>query len=86
MSDKTFHLAFKQDANYFPPPTRVNCRNCGTRLKVYYAEGRLYAVKCGYCETITLVKANNAVEATRYVGEYAEEAYVFRKGATDERN
>ena len=35
MSDKTFHLAFKQEANYFPPPTRVNCRNCGTRLKVY---------------------------------------------------
>lgn len=83
MSDKTFHIAFKQEANYFPPPTRVNCRNCGTRLKVYYAEGRLYAVKCGYCETITLVKANNAVEATRYVGEYAEEAYVFKRGTED---
>ena len=86
MNDKIFHEAFKQEANYFAPPTRVNCRNCGTRLKVYYAEAKLYAVKCGYCETITLVKANNAVEAQRYVGEYAEEAYVFRKGANDERN
>ena len=83
MTDKTFHLAFKQDVDYCPPLTRVNCRNCGTRLKVYYAGKRLYAVKCGYCETITLVKANNAVEATRCVGEYAEEAYVFKRGTED---
>jgi hypothetical protein len=37
-------------------------------------------------ETITLVKANNAVEATRYVGEYAEDAYVFKRGTEDGRN
>ena len=83
MSDKTFHLAFKQDVPYFPTAAKVNCRNCGTRLKVYYAERRLYAVKCGYCETITLVKASNPTEAQRYVGEYAEEAHVLQKGATD---
>lgn len=86
MNDKTFHLAFKKEVNYFPTPTRVDCRSCGTRLKAYYAGERLYAVKCGYCEAITLVKANNPTEAARYVGEYAEEAYVFKRGAEDERN
>lgn len=79
MSDKTFHDAFKQDAHYSPTATKVNCRNCGTRLKVYYAEGRLYAVKCGYCETITLVKASNPQEAALCVGEYAEAALEERR-------
>lgn len=70
--DELLHKAFTVDA-YYIPATDVRCRNCGTRLKVYYAEERLYAVKCGYCETITLVRANNPTEAMRYVGEYAKE-------------
>lgn len=73
MSDRIFHQVFKRDANYFTLPIKIKCRNCGTRLKVYYAEERLYSVKCGYCETITLVKASCPAEAARYVGEYAEE-------------
>lgn len=71
MSDRTFHDAFKQEAYYLPTTPEVRCRNCGTWLKTYYAEARLYAVKCGYCETITLVKASNPTEAARYAGEYA---------------
>ena len=72
MLDDKFHEAYTADAYYCPSPTAVYCRNCGTRLKVYYAEGRLYAVKCGYCESITLVKASNPTQAARFVGEYKE--------------
>lgn len=68
--DQKIFNAFTVNANYQPTPTAVYCRNCGTRLKAYYAENRLYAVKCGYCETVTLVMANNPTEAARYVGEY----------------
>ena len=57
--DKKMCDAYYATAQYQPTPTAVYCRNCGTRLKAYYAESRLYAVKCGYCKTITLVKASN---------------------------
>lgn len=68
--EKKMWDAFGANAQYNPTPTAVYCRNCGTRLKAYYAESRLYAVKCGYCETVTLVTANNPTEAARYVGDY----------------
>lgn len=71
MFDNKFHEVFDSGVCY-APAADVRCHNCGTRLKVYYAENRLYSVKCGYCETLTLVKANNPTEAMRYVGEYAE--------------
>ncbi len=79
MNDKKYHEAFKADAYFTPPPTAVRCRNCGTKLKVYYAEESLYAVKCCYCETITLAKARNPVEAARYVGEYVIDINVCDK-------
>lgn len=72
MLDDKFHEAYTADANYYPPPTPVYCRNCGTKLKVYYAENRLYSVKCGYCETVTLVRASNPTQAARFVGRYKE--------------
>lgn len=78
IAEKKMADAFAAIAYYQPTPTAVYCRNCGTRLKAFYAESRLYAVKCGYCETVTLVKANNPTEAARYVGEY-------ERRATDER-
>ena len=59
---------------YQATATPVYCRNCGTRLKTYYAEGRLYIVKCAYCETLTFVQANNPTEAARYVGEFERSA------------
>lgn len=68
LTDKIFHDAYQQDAFYTPLPTAVFCRNCGTHLKVYYAEERLYAVKCAYCETATLVRAANPVKAAEFVG------------------
>lgn len=68
MFDDKFHEVFAADALYRPTPEDVRCRNCGTRLKAYYAENRLYAVKCGYCEMITLVKARNPSDAARFVG------------------
>lgn len=70
--DELFHNAFMANANYKPIPENILCRKCGTRLKTYYCEGKLYAVKCGYCGMITLVKANNPSEAARYVGFDAE--------------
>ena len=68
MTDKIFHDAFEQAGYYRPTEPAVCCRKCGTRLKTYYAEGRLYAVKCGYCESVTLVKAGNPIEAAEFVG------------------
>jgi ribosomal protein S27E len=73
MIDKKFHDAFKVEAFYQPLVfSDVRCRNCGTKLKTYYAEARLYSVKCCYCETITLVRADNPTQAARYVGDYKE--------------
>ena len=76
-TDKNFHNAYNQRANYTPTATPLYCKKCSTRLKVYYAEDRLYAVKCGFCETVTLVKADNPTEAARYVGEYNREDTVI---------
>lgn len=69
MIDDIFHSAHGTNALFRKLPDDVRCRNCGTKLKACYAEGRLYAVKCCYCETVTLVKANNPVEAALYVGD-----------------
>ena len=70
--DELFHNVFSANVRYNPLITDVYCRNCGTKLKVYYAESRLYAVKCGYCDTITLVMADSPMEAAFYVGECKE--------------
>ncbi|MBP0983065.1 MAG: hypothetical protein J6A19_05000 [Oscillospiraceae bacterium] len=50
----------------------VRCRKCDTKLRTYYAEDRLYAVKCGYCDYIALVKAGSPSEAAMAVG-YSDE-------------
>ena len=81
MTDKTIHEFFEARLPYKPMLTKVNCRNCGTQLKVYYAEKRLYAVKCCFCETVTLVEADNPTQAMRYVGEYDKKEIV-----RDEKN
>jgi len=68
--DQIFHEAFKSDALFRPVGgADVRCRNCDTKLKTYYAEERLFAVKCCYCETVSLVKANNPIAAAMCVGE-----------------
>lgn len=70
MDDKTIRDVFTARLPYKPMLTKVNCRNCGTQLKVYYAEEGVYAVKCCFCETVTLVEASNPTQAMRFVGEY----------------
>lgn len=72
--DARMHSVYKHEVNYTPTMTDVRCRMCGTRLKAYYAEEKLYAVKCGFCEYIGLVKTDNPTQAMRFFGEYAERA------------
>ena len=69
MDDKTFHEVYKADVLYRPiHGYQVCCHSCGTKLKAYYAEDRLYAVKCGYCDTVALVKAESPAQAAMIVG------------------
>ena len=51
-----------------PTPRPVYCRHCGTRLKAYYAEKTVYLVKCGYCEYVGIVSAENPTEAAKHFG------------------
>lgn len=63
-----FHKAFAAGAHYKNTPEPVYCRNCATRLEVHYCGASLYSVKCWNCNSITLVKASNPIEAARFVG------------------
>lgn len=84
MIDDKFHEVYKADVLYHPALTDVRCRECGTRLKVYYCENGLYAVKCGYCDYIALVKASNPTTAMRYFGEFA--SYCSEKDKTEKED
>ena len=72
--DQKIKDIYNANVYYQPTTTPVYCKNCATRLKTYYAEERLYIVKCAYCETLTFVQANNPTEAARYVGEFERSA------------
>lgn len=67
--DLWMHAAYQANVMYRELLIGVLCRKCGTRLKVYYCENRLYAVKCDGCESVTLVKATNPMDAMLTVGE-----------------
>ena len=72
--DQIFHEAFKSDALFRPVGgADIRCRKCDAKLKTFYAEDQLYAVKCCYCETITLVKASCPIAAAMCVGERRHE-------------
>lgn len=66
--DELFHKAFRANAYFRPTTIDIRCRSCGTRLKTYYCEDRLYAVKCCFCDTVTLVESRSPDEAAHYVG------------------
>lgn len=66
--DDLFHKAFHADAYFRPTANDIRCRCCGTRLKTHYCEDRLYAVKCCFCGTVTLVEAKSPDDAAHYVG------------------
>ncbi len=74
MWDNMIHDIYSAMLPYAKLPcyAEVRCEVCGTPLKTYYAEGRLYLVKCGYCDTITMVKANNPIQAAEMVGKAVE--------------
>ena len=72
MNDEVFHAILDADILYRNTPSDIRCRQCGTRLKAYYCEARLYAVRCDRCKSLTLVKASAPDEAALYVGVSAE--------------
>lgn len=66
--DDLIHEVFNSSITYKGlEPYDVRCPKCHTKLKVYYAESRLYAVKCCYCDIITLVQADSALMAAQIV-------------------
>lgn len=67
--DKKIRDILKTDVLFRPTATPIYCRECGTRLKFYYAEERVCAVKCGYCEYIGIVRADSPNKAAFYFGE-----------------
>ncbi len=69
--DEKIHDIYGMTLPYVKLPygADVRCKVCGTQLKTYYAEKRLYLVKCGYCDMITMVKASNPLKAAIMTGE-----------------
>ena len=74
MLDRTIHDIFNSSTMYkkLPNNASVRCKECDTPLKTYYAEDRLYLVKCGFCETVTMIKASNPIIAAAMVGKVVE--------------
>lgn len=68
MQDVTIRKVLEMKNLFRPTERPIYCNNCGTKLKVYYAEERVCAVKCGYCEYIGIVKARNYEEAALHFG------------------
>ena len=68
MQDFKIRAILKMENMFRPTSRPVYCNKCGTRLKVYYAEEKVCAVKCGYCEYIGIVKAGSYDEAALYFG------------------
>ncbi len=75
MLDKTIHEIFCSTTMYKKLTNKavIRCKECGTPLKTYYAEGRLYLVKCTFCETVTMLKASGPIIAAAMVGEVDHE-------------
>lgn len=68
MRDLYIRSLLSMDNQFRPTSKPICCNTCGTKLKVYYAEEKVCAVKCGYCEYIGVVKANSYDEAALYFG------------------
>lgn len=75
MWDNMIHDIYSAMLPYtkLPCDANVRCRICGTQLKTYYAENRLYLVKCGYCDMVTMVKASSPFNAAVMVGNEVKE-------------
>lgn len=68
MQDITIRKVLEMTNLFRPTSKPIYCNKCGTKLKVYYAEEKVCAVKCGYCEYIGIVKANSYEDASLYFG------------------
>jgi phage FluMu protein Com len=74
MLDKTIHEIFNLTTLYKKLPNKavIRCKECNTPLKTYYAEERLYLVKCEFCKTVTMLNASSPITAAAMVGEAVE--------------
>lgn len=66
--DELLHAAHLAPAMYTRTPEEICCKICKRRLKTYYAEERLYSVKCLGCGYVALVKAGSPSEAAKLFG------------------
>ena len=57
--DELIHAAHRPPVRFRPTAEKICCRNCGSLLQAYYAEERLYAVKCYGCDYVAIVKASS---------------------------
>ena len=71
-ADELIHEVYRLSVLYKETPQKIPCKNCGTELKAYYAEDRLYTVKCEKCDYIAIVKANSPSEAAMMFSENSE--------------
>ena len=68
--DEIMHRAYT--AGQLRHVSGIRCRQCGTFLETAYHEERLYSVRCGICEYVTLVKAQNPTSAVLKATGYRE--------------
>ena len=61
--DKACHGIFDRMGQNMGKVSNMACGKCGTPLRVYYCEERLYMVSCINCDVKALVKAGNPQEA-----------------------
>ena len=68
-ADQLIHVAHRLPARFRPTAENIRCRNCGSLLETYYAEERLYAVRCCGCDYVAIVKASSPSGAAMFFGD-----------------
>lgn len=48
--------------------SKALCSICRRPLEVYYAEDRVYVVRCSRCEIVSVLRATNPENAASWVG------------------
>ena len=71
--DELIHVAHHPPVHFRKTPEKILCRNCGSHLETYYAENRLYAVRCFGCDYVSFVKACSPSEAAMMFGDKMDE-------------
>lgn len=67
-ANQLIHTAHRPPVQFRKTPEKIRCRNCGSLLQAYYAEERLYAVKCYGCDYVAIVKASSPSGAAMFFG------------------